>query len=119
MLRRIIIIAAIIVIPVGIWIASDYGRMQDVTYAQAMAIASASSEGEQAPKVMVTAVIERLAADRTDGMMEARDREGRAFLINYTGSTPDAPMTVGRTFQFVGHVHGGAPPTFHATQVYE
>jgi hypothetical protein len=119
MLRRIVIIAAIIVIPVGVWIAGEYGRMQEVTFAQAMAIASASSEGEQAPKVMVTAVIERLGDAQADGHMEARDREGRRFLIDYTGQTPDRPMSVGGTFSFVGHVHGGTPPTFHATQVYE
>jgi hypothetical protein len=28
-------------------------------------------------------------------------------------------MAVGDRFSFVGHVHGGTPPRFHATQVYE
>jgi len=119
MLRRIVLVAALVGIPVAIWIASTYGQLQDVTFARAMEIAATASEGEQAPKVLIVTTITSLAHHQPDGLMRGTDRDGTTFVIDYTGTPREQPMAVGDRFSFVGHVHGGTPPRFHATQVYE
>ncbi len=119
MLRRIIIIAAVIGIPLGLWVASQYGQLQDVTFTRALEVAATASEGEQAPKVLIVTTIASLAEHQADGQMRGTDREGTTFVIDYTGTPPEQPMAVGDRYSFVGHVHGGTPPRFHATQVYE
>ena len=119
MLRRIVIIAAVIGIPIGAWVASTYGQLQDVTFERAMEIAATASEGEQAPKVLIVTTITSLAEDQADGLMRGTDRAGTIFAVDYTGSPTPEPMAVGDRYSFVGHVHGGTPPRFHATQVYE
>lgn len=119
MLRRIILLAALVGIPVAVWIASTYGQLQDVPFARAMEIAATASDAEQAPKVLIVTTITSLAHHQADGLMRGTDRDGTTFAIDYTGTPPETPMAVGDRYMFVGHVHGGTPPRFHATQVYE
>jgi len=124
MLRKIMIIAAVICIPLGIYVASTYGSLEEVTFTQAAAKAETSTEGDQAPKVLVhSTIINPLDADQEDGGEQApilaRDAEGKEFHVSYTGSAPASPFAKGQELRFVGHVHGGLTGYFHATQVYQ
>lgn len=113
MLKRIIIIAVVILVPVAFYVASKYGELDDVTFVQA-AGTEATMEGDQAPKVIVVSTITQL----TDAEMYCEDRTGTRFKVDYTGTPPDVPFAAGQTVRFVGHVHGGTTGYFHATQVY-
>lgn len=117
MLRWSIIIGAVIVIPVVVVLALRHGSLQEVTFAQAIQIATSSTEGDTAPKVIVRATIESEHFEHEkEGTCVGDD--GTSFQVSYTGGAPDVPLTAGATVKFVGHVHGGPTPTFHATQVY-
>jgi hypothetical protein len=113
MLKRIIIIAVVVLVPIAFYVASKYGELDDVTFAQAATV-NATVEGDQAPKVIIVSTITQLS----DAEMFCEDRTGTRFKVDYTGSTPDQPFAAGQTVRFVGHVHGGATGYFHATQVY-
>lgn len=124
MLRRLIIIAAVICIPLGVYVASTYGTLTEVTFAQAAATAESATEGDQAPKVLVRiTIVNPLDTDQEDGGEQApilaRDAAGKEFHLSYTGSAPAAPFSAGQELRFVGHVHGGLTGYFHATQVYQ
>lgn len=116
MLKRIIILAAIVGIPLGVWVASTYGQLHEVTYAVATSDHASGVEGDQAPKVIIVSTIEN-AADAPDRIACA-DQTGTPFRVQYTGSAPDVPFANGQIVRFVGHVHDGQDPYFHATQVY-
>ncbi|RPI69536.1 MAG: hypothetical protein EHM43_01515 [Ignavibacteriae bacterium] len=113
MLRRIIIIAVIVLVPIAFYVASQYGELDDVTFTQASRT-EATMEGDQAPKVIIVSSITQLS----DAEMFCEDREGTRFKVDYTGSAPETPFAAGQVVRFVGHVHGGATGYFHATQVY-
>ncbi len=117
MIRRIVIALVIVGLPVGIWFAAKYGQLEETTFANAVATAQTSTEGEQAPKALLRVRIVALAD--AEGMMSADDATGRRFRLQYTGSTPVPPFSEGAEVRFVGHVHGGAEGYFHATQVYQ
>lgn len=124
MLRTLIIIAAIICIPLGIYVASTYGSLEEVTFTQAAAKAESATEGDQAPKVLVrVTIVNPLDTDQEDGGEQApilaRDASGKEFHVSFTGSTPTTPFAAGQELRFVGHVHGGLAGYFHATQVYQ
>ncbi|KAB2895339.1 MAG: hypothetical protein D8M52_02320 [Chlorobi bacterium] len=114
MLKRIIVICTIILIPAAFYIAWHYGEAASVDFATATQIASTADENDQAPKVVIVATIASIAGSK----MECTDKAGVPFVIEYTGETPQYPFKVGAVMRFVGHVHGGASPYFHATQVY-
>ncbi len=114
MLRRIIIGAAIILIPISFYVASRYGELDAVSYVQAANTTETSAEGDQAPKVIVVSSITEITATE----MFCEDRTGMRFRVDYTGSAPETPFAPGQTVRFVGHVHGGVSGYFHATQVY-
>ena len=115
MLKKIIIGAAIICIPLVFYIASVYGQFDTVTFQGAIKAATSSMEGDQAPKVIVfTEILERNGHD-----LRGRDTDGTEFRVDYTGSEPIEKFELGQTVRFVGHVHGDKQPYFHATQVYE
>jgi hypothetical protein len=116
MIRRVVVALAIVGIPLGIWFAAEYGRLEETTFANAVATAQSSTEGEQAPKALLRVRIVTLVGE--DGMMEVEDATARRFRLQYTGSAPEPPFTIGAEVRFVGHVHGGAEGYFHATQVY-
>ena len=52
MLKKAIIITALIAIPLTIWIASTYGKLKEVSYKEAQNTET-KSESDQAPKVML------------------------------------------------------------------
>lgn len=117
MLRWSIIIGAVILVPVVVFLALRHGSLQEVTFAQAIEIATSSTEGDAAPKVIVRATIEsEHFAHEKEGTCIGND--GMRFTVSYTGGSPDVPLTAGSSVKFVGHVHGGPTPSFHATQVY-
>lgn len=116
MLKRIIILAAILGIPLGVWIASSYGQLQEVTFAIASSDHASGVEGDQAPKVIIVSTI--TSATEAPERIACRDQAGAAFRVQYTGSTPDVPFADGQVVRFVGHVHDGHDSYFHATQVY-
>jgi len=116
MLRRIIIIVAALTVPIVIYVAAQYGRLTETTFAGAITATAAGGEGDQAPKVIIVTTIDN--PDAGDGYMTGHDGSGRAFRIQYTGSAPEQPFTKGTTVRFVGHVHGADDGYFHATQVY-
>lgn len=116
MLRRIILIAAFIGIPVAFYFAMQYGEKQAVTFAEAVATAAGQSEQEQSAKVLIRTTITQMQGQNLYG----EDHTGRRFRIDYTGTEYESPFAIGETFRFIGHVHGsGADAYFHATQVYD
>jgi cytochrome c-type biogenesis protein CcmE len=116
MLKRIIILAAIVGIPLGVWIASTYGQLTEVTFAVASSDHASGVEGDQAPKVIIVSTI--VNAAEAPERIACTDHTGAAFRVQYTGSTPDEPFANGQVVRFVGHVHDGHDSYFHATQVY-
>jgi len=124
MLRKLIIIAAVICIPLGIYVASTYGMLEEVTFAQAALKAESATEGDQAPKVLVRiTIVNPFDTDQEDGGEQApilaRDAAGKEFHVSYSGSPPASAFSAGQELRFVGHVHGGPTGYFHATQVYQ
>ena len=116
MLRRIILIAAIIGIPVAFYFAMQYGEKEAVTFEEAIATAAGQSEQEQSAKVLIRTTITQMQGQDLYG----EDHTGRRFHVDYTGTEYESPFQVGMTYRFVGHVHGsGTDAYFHATQVYE
>lgn len=123
-LRTIIFIVAVIAIPLGIYVASTYGSLEEVTFLEAVQKAESTTEGDQAPKVIVRVTIDDPNdVAQPDGgeqsPIRAHDASGRSFHISFTGTPPDVPFTSGQALRFVGHVHGGPTGYFHATQVYQ
>ncbi|MCU0329772.1 MAG: hypothetical protein MUC47_02210 [Candidatus Kapabacteria bacterium] len=119
MLRLIIVSAAVVVVPIGIYVASKYGTMEEVTFERARVTAASSTESEQAPKALIPVTIILTAEQSGTGMIVAKDSEGKEFNLSFTGSEPTKPLLSGTSVRFVGHVHDGPNPYFHATQVYE
>lgn len=119
MLRSIIVVAAVIVVPIGVYVASKYGTMEPVTFARARVTAASSTESEQAPKALIPVTIVLTPEQSGTGMIVAKDSEGTEFNLSFTGSEPTEPLAPGTSVRFVGHVHDGPQPYFHATQVYE
>jgi hypothetical protein len=115
MLRWIILTVAMVTIPVVVWMGISYSQLKECTFEQAVFHSTTSSEGEQAPKVLVRALIVQLR-DQT-GRMLCQDDAQREFPVEFTGSQESVVMTPNSRVQFVGHVHDGTPPYFHATQV--
>lgn len=114
MLKRIIIIAAIILVPTAFYVASQYGEVKTVTFAQAVEQSTTETEGDQAPKALIPGLIAEVGQDK----ISCTDQVGVPFLVEYTGKPPNKPFTPGMRVHFVGHVHGGTDPYFHATQAY-
>ena len=114
MLRKIIIAAVIVLVPLAFFLASTFVNIETVTFKEAMNVSSEEQEGDKAPKVVIVTSLTQMG----QGIMVGEDREGTAFRVDYTGSPPDVPFAPGQTVRFVGHVHGGEEPYFHATQVY-
>ena len=115
MLKKIIIITALIAIPTSIWIASTYGQLKVVSYKEAQQTET-NSESDQAPKVIIVSTI--IDASQAPSKIACVDGTGAPFSAQFTGTTPESPFSAGQTVRFVGHVHGGEAPYFHATQVY-
>lgn len=116
MIRRIILIAAAIAIPLVVTLAIRYGQQPTATFAEALQQAAGQSEQEQSAKVVIVTTL----TDNRAGQLFGEDRQGRRFRIDYTGHEYEGPLTVGSTYRFVGHVHGiGSDAYFHATQVYD
>ena len=113
MLRKIIIIAAVVFIPIVFYFASQYGEMETVTFAKAIDTAESETEDKASSVIVVTTIVSMDGHD-----MYGEDRTGRQFKVDYTGSEHDDPFAAGQTVRFVGHVHGDKAPYFHATQVY-
>ena len=115
MLKKVIILTAIIAIPLSIWIASSYGQLKEVSYKEAQSTET-KSESDQAPKVIVVSTI--IDASQAPSKIACIDATGAPFSAQFTGTSPESPFSAGQTVRFVGHVHGGEAPYFHATQVY-
>lgn len=115
MLKKIIIIAAVICIPVVFYLASIYGQFETVTFQGAITAATSSIEGEQSPKVIVVTEI----LSKNGHEIRGRDSELTEFRVDYTGSEPLDNFEIGEKVRFVGHVHGVTEPYLHAMQVYE
>lgn len=118
-LRSLIIAGVVVLVPISAWYAWKASQLEPVTFEQAVEKAESSTEGEQAPKVLLPGRVERPASPETDGMMLLRDAAGASVRVSYSGSTPERPFTAGQSVRFVGHVHGGKSGYFHATQVFE
>lgn len=115
MLKRIVILLVVIGLPVAFYFAGRYGEKEAVTFDEAITIAAGQAEQEQSAKVLISTTITRIEGQELFG----EDRLGRRFRIEYTGTEHTEPFALGRTYRFVGHVHGGdAAAYFHATQVY-
>lgn len=115
MLKRIIIVATILLVPTAFYVASRYGELESVTFEQAIARSADASDEDQAPKQIVTSSIVG-----TDGnYYVCEDRSGKQFNVQYTGEPPSIKLLPGATVDFLGHVHTGETPYFHATQVYQ
>ncbi|MCX6139333.1 MAG: hypothetical protein NTX15_00610 [Candidatus Kapabacteria bacterium] len=115
MLKKVIIIFAAIGIPIVIWVASTYGHLTEVSYTVAQS-STATTEGDQAPKVIIVTTI--IDASKAPSDLQCKDSEGTPFKAEFTGNPPEKPFIDGQEVRFVGHVHGGDPSYFHATQVF-
>lgn len=116
MIRTILILGAVIVIPVAVWFASQYGQPDSVAFDEAIKRSTTSSESEQAPKVVIEA---NVVACESDHDLQCQDVRGTVFRVEYTGSAPTQPFAAGQQHRFLGHVHDGASPYFHATQRFD
>lgn len=115
MLKRITMISTIVVVVLAFYIAAQYGEPQSTTFLEAVDRAGEYSDEAQAPKVLIVCSIVGIDNDR----LLCEDRKATSFSVEYTGKPPNVPFTVGQTVRFVGHVHDGDQPYFHATQVFE
>lgn len=116
MIRRIVIVATIIGVPMAFWYASQYGQPEEVTFNQAIVKATSSSESEQAPKVVINVAIESVDSDHD---LQCTDATGRTFKVEFTGSKPATAFAAGQRMRLLGHVHNGSMPYFHATQRFD
>lgn len=114
MIRRIIIIGLVIILPATLYLATQYGKPPAVSFAEAIERTQHTSESDPASKVLIEVTIVS-ATSLTD--LIAVDGVGQTFRVEYTGSFPETPLREGIRARFVGHVHGGDTPIFHATQV--
>lgn len=114
MIRRIILIGWALSIPIIVYLAVYHGQPPNVTFSEAIEKTQHTSESDPASKVLVD--VELLDVTRL-AEIEAKDKAGRVFRIEYTGTEPVRPLAPNTRARFVGHVHGGEPPIFHATQV--
>lgn len=112
MLKRIIIISTVILIPTAFYVASTFGKLDRVNFQQAVEIAASDVEGDQAPKVLITATI----VSTTGPRLLCKDQRGSEFSVDYTGKPLAQGFNVDKQVEFVGHVHAGETPYFHATQ---
>ncbi len=116
MIRKILILGSLVIVPIAVWYASQYGQPDSVTFNEAIERATTSSESEQAPKVVIDA---RIVACESDHDLQCQDARGTVFRVEYTGSAPTTPFTAGQQHRLLGHVHDGASPYFHATQRFD
>lgn len=114
MLKKIIIAAIIVVVPTAFYVASKYGKLESLTFEQAVQQSTTETEGDQAPKALIHGTVLELLENR----ILCTDQAGVKFSVEYTGKPPDKPFAVGMRVDLVGHVHGGSEPYFHATQAY-
>lgn len=114
MLKKIIILAVVIVVPTAFYVASKYGKLDTLTFEQAVQQSTTDTEGDQAPKSLIHGTVLELVENR----VLCTDQAGVTFSVEYTGKPLDNPFTAGMKVDFVGHVHGGSEPYFHATQAY-
>ncbi|MBK6292349.1 MAG: hypothetical protein IPH85_05955 [Ignavibacteria bacterium] len=115
MLKKLIIISAVLGIPLAVWIASTYGDLKEVTFEGAQHTET-TSESDQAPKVIIVSTI--VDATGAPSSIICKDESGAEFRAQFTGAQPEGPFLSGQVVRFVGHVHGGGDAYFHATQVY-
>jgi hypothetical protein len=113
-IRKIIIAGTLLSVPVIVYLAIQYGQPPSVSFSEAIEKTQHTSESDPASKVLMDVVV----VDAADlSAISATDVAGRPFSIQYTGSAPSRPLQSGNRARFVGHVHGGDSPIFHATQV--
>ena len=116
MIRKILILGSLVIVPIAVWYASQYGQPDSVTFNEAIERATTSSESEQAPKVVIDA---KIVACDSDHDLQCQDARGTIFRVEYTGSAPNPPFATGQRHRLLGHVHDGGSPYFHATQRFD
>lgn len=116
MIRKILIVSALVGLPSAVWYASQYGKPAQVTFTEAITKATSSSESEQAPKVVIDV---NVVAVESEHDLQCTDAQGTVFRVEYTGSAPEQPFAIGQRHQLLGHVHDGTAPYFHATQRFD
>jgi len=114
MLRTIVIVLIVILVPLGTYLAMQYGTPAELTFAEAVSKAMTTAEGDMAPKVVVVSTIQRVEPQR----LVCIDKEQKEFQVEYTGPATDFPLEANKSVKFVGHVHAGSVAYFHATQAY-
>lgn len=119
MLKRIIIIALIVLLPFFFWYATQFGALQSVPFATAMKMSEQASDVEQAQKVKIDGFYTVKEDDHEghEGHLYAKDLQGTIFKVEYTGKDPLPDMKEGSEISVFGHVHGGDEPYVHASQV--
>jgi hypothetical protein len=121
MLKRIIIIALIVLLPFIFWYATQFGALQSVPFATAMKMSEQASDVEQAQKVKIDGfyTVKEDGHDHEghEGHLYAKDLQGTIFKVEYTGKDPLPDMKEGSEISVFGHVHGGDEPYVHASQV--
>lgn len=116
MLKKLIIIAAIVLVPLAFYLALKNGTVEETTFASANMMAMTSESEDQAKKVGIVSVISGVGAEGEK--LTCIDSQNATFQVDFTGSEPHSPFTTGMRVKFIGHVHGGESPYFHATQVF-
>ncbi len=118
MLRRIIITAFVIGLPIVVYIAMQYGQIPMVSFKKALEGSNQKTDSEQNTKVKIHAgiVVDKEHEFKQDEFY-AVDPEGTVFLVSYTGGEALGELKNGRAVDVLGHVHSGTPPYFHASEV--
>ncbi len=122
MLKRIIILSALIGIPAIIWIATRYGTTPPITFAQALKQAESASESESAKKVLIRGYViidasHPLERNNSTLSFTLRDDAMQEFRVQYDGQETIGALENMQKIGIAGHTHGGDKPYFHAKQI--
>lgn len=121
MLKKILLTAALIIVPLVVYTAIQYGEMKTVTFEEARQIAAGQSDTEKAPKVMIRGQVlndgsHSIVQHGSSMDFTLRDANMVDFQVSYTGADK-VDLEHMQTIGIVGHVHEGTPPYFHASQI--
>jgi cytochrome c-type biogenesis protein CcmE len=123
MLKKLLIVVAVVGIPLVAFVASRFGEIPDVTLKQAIAASEQQSQTDAGRKVLIRAravVDAQHSVQRSEQTIVeffARDEQGNIFTVKYGGKDPIRSLENGQTVQVVGLMLSSSPATFQASQV--
>lgn len=119
MLKKILLVAAVVTVPVVVYTAIQHGQVKSVSFNEALQIAAGQSDVEKAPGVMIRGQVISNHDHAQSGVKEftLRDANMVDFPVSYTGAE-EVSLQHMQTVAVVGHVHGeGTSAYFHASEI--